>query len=76
MFKLLLILFAPIIFVIIATIWVYVSARKLQKAGVNVWAPGNRAGVVFLFSLIALPLYIIFYFAKYRPELKRLRGNI
>ncbi len=76
MFKLLLMLFAPIIFVVVVTILVYTSAKRLQKAGVNVWAPGNWAGIVFLFSLIALPLYLIFYFVKYRPELKRLRENI
>lgn len=68
----LLILFAPIIFVIVATIWVYISAKRLRKAGVNIWAPGNWAGVVFLFSPIAVPLYIIFYFAKYKLELKKL----
>ena len=65
-------------YVIITTILVYRSAKKLQRAGVNVWAPGNWAGVVLLFSIppIALLLYIIFYFAKYKPQLKNIeQGN-
>ncbi len=64
-------------YLIVTTILVYRSAKKLQRAGVNVWAPGNWAGVVFLFSIppIAPLLYIIFYFAKYKPQLKNIQQN-
>ena len=70
-------LFIILGYVVITTILVYRSVKKLQRVGVNVWAPGNWAGVVLLFSVppIAPLLYIIFYFIKYKPELKRLQQN-
>lgn len=64
-----------LIIVITAIVLVYKSAKKLQRAGVNVWAPGNWAGVALLFFPIGEILYIIFYFTKYKPELRRIQQS-